>query len=54
MIENLFINRYATITELREMSIFELNYWHEKWAKADKVEQRYNADEAAKFKALTG
>lgn len=53
MIENLFINRYATITELNTMSIPVLYKWHKKWARADKAEQNHNSEQAAKLAALT-
>jgi len=53
MIDNLFINRYATITELNSMSIPNLHKWHKKWERSDNAEQQYNKEQAAKLAALT-
>jgi len=52
MIENLFINRFATITELENMSIPTLFKWHKRWDRSDKAEQNHNKEQAAKLAAL--
>lgn len=36
------------------MSIFEINYWYEKWARVHIADQAYNREQMAKYKELTG